>query len=108
MKSQIFKCDISNTLLYDLLDKICIKTNKFYILNNISYKKAEYHNYICDFYEKLRPLYYSSKLFYLDRKQNYAMFITIVRQICRYKSINYISKINYNKSSYDIVYHIYF
>jgi len=108
MKSQIFKYDISDNILYDLLEKICVKNNKFYILNNISYKKAEYHNYICDFYENLRPYYYKSKYFYLNRKQNYAMFVTIIRQLCRFKSINYVSKILYNKSSYDIVYHIYF
>ena len=44
---------------------------------------------------------------YLEKKQTYNSFTTIVRQICNFNKLTYTSKIKYNKSSYDIVYIIY-
>jgi len=107
MNSQIFKNQIPREIIFDLLDKICTKNDKYYILNKISYKKAEYLQILPAFYETILPAYYISKQFYISRKQNYSSFITIIRQICRLNGINYTSKIIYNKSSYDIVYYIY-
>ena len=108
MNSQIFKNQISNNVLFDLLDKICIKNEKCYILNKTSYKKGEYLNILASFNELILPNYHTSKQFYLTRKQNYSSFVTIVRQLCRLNSISYSSKIVYNKSTYDIIYHIYY
>ena len=108
MNSQIFKNQIPKELLFDLLDKICIKNDKYYILNKISYKKCEFLNLLDNFCEKISPAYHKSKQFYVTRKHNYSSFITIIRQICRLNSINYVSKIVYNKSTYDIIYNIYF
>lgn len=108
MKSQIFKEHISNNILFDLLDKISVKNDKYYILNKVSYKKGEYINVLAPFFQILLPSYHISKTFYINRKQNYSSFITIIRQICRLNNINYSSKIIYNKSSYDIIYYIYF
>jgi hypothetical protein len=108
MSSQIFIKPIPQTILFDLLDKICIKNNKYYILDKISYKKGEYLQLLNSFYEELLPYYYLSKQFYLTRKQTYSTFITIVRQLCKKNNIHYSSKIIYNKSSYDIVYNIYY
>lgn len=108
MSSQIFIKSIPQTILFDLLDKICIKNNKYYILDKISYKKGEYLQLLHFFYQELIPYYYLSKQFYLTRKQNYSTFITIIRQLCKKNNIHYSSKIIYNKSSYDIVYNIYY
>ena len=107
MKSQLFKNIIPKEILFDLLKLICEINNKFYILNKISYKKAEYENLLKPFLDKLEEYYYDSKKFYITRKQNYNSFITLVRQICRQNNINYTSNINYNRSTYDIVYQIY-
>ena len=108
MNSQIFKNQISKDILFDLLDKICIKNEKYYTLSKISYKKGEYMNIISPFNELMLPNYHKSKQFYITRKQNYSSFVTVVRQLCRLNSISYTSKIVYNKSTYDIVYYIYF
>ena len=107
MNSQIFKNQIPKEILFDLLDKICTKNDKCYILNKISYKKAGYLQLLPIFYELILPAYFTSKQFYITRKQNYSSFITIIRQICRLNYINYTSKIIYNKSTYDIAYYIY-
>ena len=108
MNSQIFKQSVPREIMLDLLDTICIKNDKHYILNKISYKKGEYLQLFTSFYELLLPFYYISKQFYINRKQNYSSFLTVIRQLCRVNNISYTSKIIYNKSSYDIVYYIYY
>lgn len=72
-----------------------------------SYKKALYNNYIEWFINNIRPSYYLSKRFYLDRKMNYNNFTTILRQICNYYNILYEKQIIYENGDYDIVYFIY-
>ena len=69
-----------------------IKNDKYYTLNKVSYKKAEYLELLQPFLDSIDEYYYESKKFYLTRKQNYNSFITIIRQICRQNNINYISK----------------
>jgi len=107
MSSQIFKKPIPNQLLIDLLDSIAIKSEKWYVLNNNSFKKGLFNNIINKFIDDCKPYYYLSKHKYLERKINYNSFITIMRQICRYNKITYTSQIKYDKSTYDIVYYIY-
>ena len=53
MKSQIFKLPVKIDLLFDLFDKICIKTDDYYLMNNEGYKKMLYHNYHVEFLESL-------------------------------------------------------
>jgi hypothetical protein len=107
MKSQIFKSLVPINILFELLEKICIKDEKCYMLSKASYKCAEYHNLIVEFCLKVIEHYHISKRYYVDRKMNYNKFITVVRQICCIHNILYTSKIIYNKSSYDILYCIY-
>ena len=45
MSSQIFKKPISIDILFSLLDKICEKTSKYYIIDMNSFKKMNYHEY---------------------------------------------------------------
>ena len=108
MSSQIFKNPISNDVLFELLDKICMKTDEYYIVNGCSYKKGTYTEVIPNFISYCYPYYHISKRNYLERKLTYANFITILRQICKFNQIKYSSKIKYDKTTYDIVYLIYF
>jgi hypothetical protein len=107
MSTQIFKKDIPNEILFNLLDNICVKNDKHYILNNESFKKGLFNEIIQLFIENCRPYYHNSKKTYLDKKLTYNSFVTIVRQICNYNKIFYTSQIKYNKSTYDIIYIIY-
>jgi tRNA G18 (ribose-2'-O)-methylase SpoU len=108
MSNQIFKKEFPIEMLYDLLNKISIKKEKYYILNKESYKKGIFINNIQEFIDKCKEYYYKSKQKYLDKKLTYNSFTTVLRQICNFKKIKYVSQIKYDKSAYDIVYYIYF
>jgi hypothetical protein len=108
MSSQTFKNQIPTELLFELLDNICSKTDKYYIINNDSYKKGIFTNAIIEFFEKCKPNYHLSKQKYLERKLAYNTFTTVVRQICNFNKITYTSQIKYDKSNYNIIYYVYF
>lgn len=105
--NQLFKKAVDDRILFDLLDKICLKTNKCYVVDNNAYKKMLYHNIHNEFFESLKDFYYESKHFYLTRKVSYKSFTNIVRQICKHKNILFNSAIKYNESKYSINFYIY-
>jgi len=107
MVSQIFKSNVPTSLLFNLLDNICIKNNKYYTFNSDAYKKGIYKEEIQPFIEQCKPYYFMSKRKYLEKKLSYNTFITILRQICNFNNITYTSQIIYNKSTYNIVYYVY-
>ncbi len=108
MSSQIFKKHIPNEILFNLLNDMAFKIDNYYMINNDAYKKGIFNNKIQEFINECIPYYHKSKLKYLERKNTYNSFITIIRQICKYNKITYTSKIKYDRSSYDIIYYIYF
>jgi hypothetical protein len=108
MSTQIFKNNIHNDVFFELLNKICLKNEKYYIFNIDSFKKGVYNEYIQNFINLCIPYYHLSKRKYLERKLTYNSFTTILRQICNSNKIIYTSKIKYDKSSYDIIYYIYY
>lgn len=108
MSTQIFKKNVPTESLYSLLDNVCLKNDKYYIFNNNSYKKGLFDETIANFIEECKPYYHISKQKYLERKLTYNSFTTILRQICKFNKINHTSQIKYDKSSYDIIYYIYF
>jgi hypothetical protein len=108
MSLQIFKQNIPNNLIFDLLEVICLKNEKYYTFNIESYKRGVYKEIIQQFIENCRPYYHISKRKYLDRKLTYNSFTTILRQICNSNKIIYTTKIKYDKSVYNILYYIYF
>lgn len=105
--SQIFKSELPIDKVINLIDKIAIKHNNYYTLNNDAYKKGIFNGDIQPFINECKQYYHISKQKYLTRPLTYNSFITIIRQICKYLNIRYTSKIKYEKSSYDIIYNIY-
>jgi hypothetical protein len=108
MSTQIFKNFVPNELLFDLLDSICLKNDKYYILTMESFKKGVYKEIIQQFFDDCKQYYHISKRKYLERKTSYNAFTTILRQICNFNKIIYTSQIKYDKSTYNIVYYIYY
>jgi hypothetical protein len=106
MTSQIFKTQIPNQLLISLLEENAVKSDKCYVVNNNVYKKGIFNESIPKFITECSQDYFLSKRKHLDRKLTYNSFITILRQICNFNKITYTSKIRYDKSVYDIEYHI--
>ena len=107
MSTQIFKNQIPNYMLFQLLDKICLKNKKHYIFTIESFKKGLYSEDIQNFLKECIPYYHLSKRKYLEKKLTHNSFATILRQICNYNKITYTSQIKYDKSTYDIIYYIY-
>lgn len=108
MLTQIFKKDIPITILFELLEKISLKTDKYYLVDNNSYKKMIFHGYHTEFLNKIITYYHSSKKYYAERELTYNSFTTIIRQISKNNMIQFTSQIKYNSSKYNIEYLIYF
>jgi hypothetical protein len=108
MSTQIFKSNVPTSELMALLEKICVKNEKCFIFNSNAFKKGCYTGDISNFFEICKPHYHISKRKYLDKKIEYNTFTTILRQICNFNKITYTSQIKYDKSTYDIIYYIYF
>ena len=108
MNSQIFKKNIPNEFLFNFLEKICLKTDKYYLIDYNAYKKMLFNDLQQGFWESLKEYYYLGKYFYLERDMTYKSFTNIVRQICKHNNIMFTSKMKYNKSKYNIDFLIYF
>jgi hypothetical protein len=108
MSIQIFKNNVPNKILFDLLNLICVKNEKYFIFNNNSFKKGLFNDEIAKFFDMCKPYYHISKQKYLERKVDYNSFTTVLRQICNFNKITYTSQIKYDKSTYNIFYYIYF
>lgn len=108
MSHQIFKDDIPNNILYELLSEICTtKNDKYFVVDKIAFKKAQFNKILQPFLDSLDKYYHESKKFYLKRKLNYTKFVTIIRQICKKNEIPFSNTIKYDKSTYNIIYYIY-
>ena len=109
MSSQIFKKKIPSEIFFKLLKNNSFNNNdKYTIFNNDSYKKGLLNNSIPEFIEFCKEYYHISKHTYLERKITYNVFTTILRQICNFNKIVYTSQIKYDKSTYNIIYYIYY
>lgn len=108
MSLQTFKTLIPKEMFFAFLDQICMKNEKHYILDHISFKRGIFNGIIQVFFEECKPYYHNSKRKYIERKLTYTAFTTVIRQICNSNNITYTSQIKYDKSKYDIVYIIYF
>lgn len=106
--NQLFKNEVNKNILFGFLEKNCDKRDKYYIFDLPAYKRAELNDSNTLFLEDLKPFYHKAKLFYLERKITYTGICTIIRQICKYHSIMFTTKVIYSKSKYNIPYYIYF
>jgi hypothetical protein len=68
MSTQIFKNNVPNELLFNLLDSVCLKNEKHYTFNGESFKRGIYKELIQKFIGECVPYYYLSKRKYLEKK----------------------------------------
>jgi hypothetical protein len=108
MSKQIFRQPVPASLLFNLLDQICLKTDKYYLIDTNAYRKLIYNNLHNKLADDLAEYYHISKQFYVQRKMTYNSFTNVVRQICKSANIMFTSQIKYNESKYNIDYLIYF
>lgn len=108
MSKQIFKDIVPLEILFELLEQICLKTDKYYLVDINSYKKLKYNNLHLPFIESIIDYYHLSKRFYVEREMSYNSFTNIVRQICKSNNIMFTNQIKYSESSYSIDYLVYY
>ena len=108
MLKQIFRENVPINILNNLLEKICLKTEKYYLIDNNAFRKLVFHKHHEEFLDTILPFYQESKKFYVTRKFTYNSFVNIVRQICKSNGVMFTSKIKYNESKYNIDYFIYY
>ena len=105
--SQIFKKKVPLEILYNLLELYSEHNSKYYLVNDVFFKKMKFENALDDFLQKIKPYYFDSKKFYVERSINYVRFTTIIRQICNHHELHFSSKILYDRSKYNIIYYIF-
>jgi len=91
MTSQLFQKNINNKFLFDLLEECSTIKGNSYIFSKASFKCAQFKNIIEPFCDKLKECYYPSKQHYITRKMIYKTFITVLRQVCKFKSIPFVT-----------------
>lgn len=108
MINQIFRKNVDPQILYELLSKICLTTDKYYCVDMNAFRKMTFHLYHEEFFKTLLDYYHVSKQFYLTRPLTYNSFTTVLRQICKSNEIMFTSTIHYNQSKYTINYFVFF
>lgn len=106
MKNQIFKTIVASDILWDFLKMNGEEETEYFIFSKVLYKKAVFKETIEPFIKSLIDYYHTSKKYYVTRKMDYNNFITVLRQLCNSNEIKYNTQMVYNKSTYEIVYHI--
>jgi len=108
MLKQIFRNNPPINIIFDILERICLKTDKYYLVDSNAYKKMIFHEYHLSFIEELTPYYQESKKTYIQRQLTYNSFVNIIRQVCKSNTVMFNSSIKYNKCKYNIDYFIYY
>jgi hypothetical protein len=108
MSRQLFRRPVPIHLLTDLLDKISLKTDKYYLIDENAYRIMVHMDYHTGFCEEMLNYYHASKAHYVNRDFSYNSFVNIIRQICKSLSVMYVSQMKYEKSKYNIDYLVYF
>lgn len=104
----MIKKSVEKEYFFDILERIChIKTNKYYLVNNDSFKKMKLVGLYEELTKNLKPFYKPSQQYYLTRPPKYTSFTTLLRHICKANNIIYSSQIKYDKSNYEIIYFVY-
>ena len=103
----IFRKHIPVETLYHILDRICVKTDKYYLIDFNAFRLLQFHELYPDFAKNIIEAYKPSKQYFVTRVLTYNSFITIVRHICRVNHVHFDTKFNYQHSQYNIDYYIY-
>ena len=106
--TDIFVKPIDKSILFNLLDKICLRKSKYYVIDKNSYKSMLFTRIHVEFINQLYEYYNPTKHFYLNRELTYNSFTNIVRQICKNNDIKITSQVRYNKSASNIDFYVYF
>ncbi len=106
MKTNYFSEPIPSSLLFNLLQELCVVCNNYFIMDMPTYYNGIHKGLIQKFVADCNPYYLPSKRFYTTTELTYKSFLTIVRHVCKINNIPYSNHIQYCHSIYQVVYHI--
>lgn len=101
--------NIPNSVLYDLLDKVAIKYEDYYVFNYSSFRKLIYHELFDPFIQLISDSYrsYKREQYLMQKPVTYNMVTTIFRQICGLNKIPFEIKRKFDHSFSNNDYYIY-
>jgi len=76
-----------------------------YTFTKTHYKKCVFNKTVDPFLLLIKPYYFSAKEYFVTRRMTYLHFLTVLRQLCGHQLGTYLTDMQYDKSSYEIVYH---
>jgi tRNA G18 (ribose-2'-O)-methylase SpoU len=103
--NQIIKSDISSGIISDFIIQNCRKEGDEYISDKAVFKKMYQNGALEEFMKLLKPYYFDSKKFYVERSLNYKNYNTILRQVTKNANISSRKRICYFHNSYEIIYY---
>jgi hypothetical protein len=102
---QLFKEPVPPRLLKDFLELNASVTKTKYTFTKTHYKKCVFNKTVDPFLLSIKPYYFSAKEYFVTRRMTYLHFLTVLRQLCGNQGGTYMTDMQYDKSSYEIVYH---
>lgn len=111
---QLFKEPVPNRLLKDFLELNALVTTSTtngdiaktkYTFTKTHYKKCVFNKTVDPFLLSIKHYYFSAKEYFVTRRMTYLHFLTVLRQLCAHQQGTYMTDMQYDKSSYEIVYH---
>lgn len=109
MKNQLFTKPVPPQVLWRFLTAVqAVECDTYYTVSNAEYKRANLVNALAPFLAEISPFYLPSKRHFINHTStmSYIKMMTIVRQLCNANGIVYERKMKYDKSTYEIIYHI--
>jgi hypothetical protein len=103
----LFCKQIPIDILFDVFDKICVKKEKYYVMDFNAYRLLLHYNLYPEFANKIVDAYKKHKQYFVTRKLTYNSFATIIRQICRINHVKFDTQFKYQHSMYNIDYYVY-
>ena len=90
---------------FDFIIKNCRKEGDEYVSDKAVFKKMYQNDTLKEFIEIIKPYYFDSKKFYVERTLNYKNYNTILRQVTKNANIPTRKRISYFHNSYEIIYY---
>lgn len=104
----VFYKNVNLEILYKLLENNALKTNEYYLIDETAYRKIIFTKEHEPFINDVHLCYYPAKRIYTTRELTYRTFITILRQICKYHSIQFEMRTKYSHCNTEKIYFLYY
>ncbi len=107
---EIFRRPIPVDIVFGILDTICLKTDKFYLVDETAYQQLLFRQLNEVLVQNVVDYYHASKQFYVCREMTYSSFLNFIRQFCKSNGVPFARKIHYRgkRSIYTAEYWVYF